>query len=174
MKPVLVIAMLIFLSGCVTTPEQQSYLDGSDAYLAKDYDLAKEKIQYCASKNHYQCNYILGMVTLKKDGPYQSIPYFKKEAVVGNKEAQALLSIAIYRTYMEFKSSNKPTPQDIDLSEAIGWIWVAKKQGYTGANDLLSDLTFQHASDLNTDPNLLIASLMPKLEQYEKNYIKNP
>ncbi|MCW8875835.1 MAG: hypothetical protein OQJ89_02470 [Kangiellaceae bacterium] len=170
MRLFLALSSLVLLTGCLSAV-QKSYLDGADAFLAGNYELAKNKLQKCAASRFPQCNYILGNISLKQGRTSDAIAYLQKDAAKGHKESQGFLALAIYKAYLDAKTNNKTPGKEADLSEAIAWIWVARKQGLDDSSNLFSTLTFELADQLNTSPGLVPGLMVEKLEEFEMKYL---
>ncbi|HGH6016562.1 TPA: hypothetical protein AB5H59_003626 [Vibrio mimicus] len=172
MKYLVLILSTLVIGGCASSV-QQSYLDGSDAYLAGDYELARQELQECATAKFRQCNYILGRIAYAPKDMQEAIKHFKKDAELGHKESQAFLALSLYMSYLDYQSTNQIPPKDIDLSEAISWIWVAKKQGYNDSANLFSTLNFALAKERGIEPDAVPILMLEKLKSYEELYILN-
>ena len=166
--PLILSAMVI--GGCASSV-QQSYLNGSDAYLAGNYALAKQELQECASAKFRQCNYILGRMAYDQNETQKAIQHFKKDAELGHKESQAFLALSIYASYLDYQSKNQTPPKEIDLSDAISWIWVAKKQGFNDSENLFSTLNVALAQERDIAPDAVPSLMLEKLKSYEELYI---
>ncbi len=170
MKPFAILATCILIVGC-TSVSEKTYLSGSEAYAEGDYVLAKQKLTQCAEEEFLQCNYMLGKIAYEQDGPKAAIPYFKRDAEKGSKEAQAQLALSIYDVYSQFKSSNQKVPSDIDLSEAIAWISVAGKQGFTDTDNIYEKLVTSFAQEKKLPPSVVPALILEKISEYQRKYV---
>jgi TPR repeat protein len=145
MKKYLAAITIALVALAVCTRASAGFVEGANAYNAKNYALALKEITPLAKAGQADAEHLLGLMYYMGRGVprdyKQAMVWHRKAALQGKADAQYVLGAMYY--------TGNAVPQD--QKEAVGWFRKAAEQGHADAQQALGLMYRFHVAGLPQD-----------------------